>query len=84
MQIESTLEQVMMRPRPYALRMGMPFRTLYEYLYRGVLPYYKFQGILLIDVKEADAVIRAGLQKVDPKVPKTKVQKELQVETGAK
>lgn len=63
--------------------MGMPFRTLYEYLYRGVLLYYKFQGILLIEVKEADAIIRGRLQRVDPGLTKAqtaKVQKDLQEE----
>jgi hypothetical protein len=84
MQIETSTEQVMMRPKPYARRTGIPYRSLYEYLYRGVLPYYKFQGILLIDVKEADAIIRSGLQRVDPKAPKAKVQRELQAEAGAK
>ena len=60
--------------------MGMPYRTLYEYLYTGVIPYYKLRGILLIDVKEADAVIRSGLQKVDrglTKAQKAKIKKDL-------
>jgi hypothetical protein len=82
--MQTSAEQVMMRPKPYARRTGIPERSLYEYLYRGVLPYYKFQGILLIDVKEADAVIRAGLQRVDPKAPKAKVPKELQAKAGVK
>jgi hypothetical protein len=80
MQTQGAAEPIMMRPRPYARRMGMPFRTLYEYLYRGVLPYYKFQGILLIDVAEADAIIRSGLQRVDrglTKAKKAKIKKDL-------
>jgi predicted site-specific integrase-resolvase len=68
----------MMRPRPYALRVGLPYRTLYEYLYTGVIPYYKLRGVLLIDIKEADAIIRSGLQKVDrslTKAEKAKIEK---------
>ena len=54
----------MMRPRRYAERMGINYRTFYDYLYRGAIPYYKFQGILLIDVEEADAIIKGLLKRV--------------------
>jgi hypothetical protein len=47
----------MMRPRRYAEVMGINYRTFYDYLYRGAIPYYKFQGILLIDVEEADPAL---------------------------
>jgi len=63
--------------------MGMPFRTFYEYLYRGVIPYYKFQGILLIDIEEADSVIRSGLQRVDrglTKAKKAKIKRDLEAD----
>jgi hypothetical protein len=64
MQIEP-INQIMMRPRPYAHRVGLPPRTLYHYLSTGSIPSYRFKGVLLIDIAEADAVIRSGLQRVD-------------------
>jgi hypothetical protein len=70
MQTTGILEPKMMRPRHYARRMGIHWRTFYEYLYKGLVPYYKFRGILLVDVAEVDAIIRSGFQRVDPGLTK--------------
>jgi hypothetical protein len=67
-----TIQPIMMRPRPYARRTGLDPRTLYHYLSIGAIPSYRFRGILLIDINEADAVIRSGLQRVDPGLTKVK------------
>jgi hypothetical protein len=72
MQTLATEQQMMMRPRPYARRMGIHWRTFYEYLYTGAIPYYKFRGILLVDVAEADRIIRSGLQRIDAGFTKPK------------
>lgn len=47
-----------MRPRDYARRIGVDWRTMYSYITRGIIPASKFQGVLLIDVLEADNIIK--------------------------
>jgi hypothetical protein len=44
----------------------MNWRTCYRYIEEGIIPAYKFQGLLLIDVDEADSIIK-GLVRHVPK-----------------
>ena len=53
-----------MRPRQYAPRVGINWRTCYRYITEGVLPAYKFQGILVVDVDETDAIIKGLVRRV--------------------
>jgi hypothetical protein len=55
-----------MRPRKYAPRVGINWRTCYRYINEGLFPAYKFQGILLLDVEECDAILK-GLKRHVPK-----------------
>ena len=53
-----------MRPRRYADRVGINWRTCYGYIEKGILPAYKFEGVVLIDVDEADAIIKGLVRHV--------------------
>ena len=53
-----------MRPRRYAERVGINWRSIYQYIAKGELPAYKFRGILLIDVEEADGVLKGLVRHV--------------------
>ena len=53
-----------MRPREYAPRVGINWRTCYRYIKEGLFPAYKFQGILLIDVDECDAILKGLIRHV--------------------
>jgi excisionase family DNA binding protein len=46
-----------MRPKPFALRTGVSGRTVYRWIDLKIIPSYKFQGVLLIDVDEVDLII---------------------------
>jgi hypothetical protein len=63
-----------MRPRPYASRVGVSFRSIYHYVDLKVLPSYKFQGCLLLDVEECDAIIK-GLRRREIK-PAAKIKRQ--------
>ena len=58
-----------MRPRKYAPRVGINWRTCYRYIEDGLFPAYKFQGVLLLDVEECDNILK-GLVRHVPKTPK--------------
>ena len=51
-----------MRPREFAQRISTNWRTVYGWLDKGILPGYKFSGVVLIDVDEADRILK-GLPK---------------------
>jgi hypothetical protein len=53
-----------MRPRVYGPSRGMNWRTCYRYIKEGLFPAYKFQGILLLDVEECDAIIKGLIRHV--------------------
>jgi hypothetical protein len=60
-----------MRPKPFALRTGVSGRTVYHWINLKIIPSYKFQGVLLIDVDEADLIIK-GLRRHEIKrLPKS-------------
>ena len=61
-----TIPQKFMRPREYGPSRGMSWRSCYTYIDRGVIPAYRFQGLVLIDVEEADAILK-GLVRHTPK-----------------
>jgi hypothetical protein len=63
----------MMRPTRFADSRDLNRRTFYSYLERGVFPAYKVAGVVLVDPKECDAIIRSGRQRVDRGL--TKVEK---------
>jgi hypothetical protein len=48
-----------MRPRNYARRVDINWRSIYHYIDKGWIPGYRLQGCLLIDVEEADQIIRS-------------------------
>jgi predicted site-specific integrase-resolvase len=52
-----------MRPRPYARRVGVDWRTAYRYISDGLWPAYKFQGVLLIDVEEVDCILKGMIKR---------------------
>lgn len=47
-----------MRPKPFAIRTGVSGRTIYHWIDLKIIPSYKFAGVLLIDVEEADLLIK--------------------------
>ncbi len=51
--------QKFMRPRNYAKRVDVNWRSIYSYLDDGLIPKYKFAGVVLIDVEEADAILKS-------------------------
>jgi hypothetical protein len=59
---EPPIEPKFLRPKHYAKRVDINWRTAYEYIDQGVLPAYKFKGIVLLDVDECDAILK-GLRK---------------------
>jgi hypothetical protein len=61
-----------MRPRRYAERVGINWRTCYRYIDLGIFPGYKFQGVLLLDVDECDSIIRGLQRRVEPRKPKAR------------
>ena len=66
-----------MRPRRYAERVGINWRTTYRYIDLGVLPSYKFQGVVLLDIDECDAIIRGLQRRTEPR-SKTRKRKSAQ------
>jgi predicted site-specific integrase-resolvase len=70
-----SIPQKFMRPRRYAQRVGVNWRTAYRYIEEGFWPAYKFQGVLLVDVDEVDAIIK-GLTRRAP-VKKNRITKSL-------
>jgi hypothetical protein len=52
------IPQKFMRPRNYAERVDINWRTCYRYVSEGLFPGYKFQGIVLLDVAECDAILK--------------------------
>jgi hypothetical protein len=48
-----------MRPKPFAVRTGVSGRTVYRWIDLKIIPSYKFQRVLLIDIEEADLIIKA-------------------------
>jgi hypothetical protein len=50
-----------MRPTQYAQRASISRRACYDYVASGKFPSYKFHGVVLIDIDEADAAIRGLL-----------------------
>jgi len=71
-----------MRPRPYAKRVGINWRSIYSYINKGALPATKFQGILLLDVQRCDDIL-AGLVRYGPYGPRKEKNPE-RVATGKK
>jgi hypothetical protein len=64
-------EQKFMRPRPYAKRIDVSVRSVYHYVDQKIFPAYKFQGVLLLDVEECDAIVRGMRRreiKTSPKI----------------
>jgi hypothetical protein len=53
-----------MRPRVYAPRVGIDWRTCYRYIQEGLFPAYKFQGVLLLDVEECDGILKGLVRHV--------------------
>src|SRR3979411_1147041 len=66
---ESNIPPKFMRPRPYSARVGVNWRTGYRYINEGIWPAYKFQGILLSDVEECDAILKGMVRHVTPVSP---------------
>jgi hypothetical protein len=65
-----------MRPKPFAVRTGVSGRTVYGWIDLKIIPSYKFQGVLLIDVDEVDLIIK-GLRRHEIKaLPKSKRQQK--------
>jgi hypothetical protein len=60
------IPQKFMRPRHYAMHADFNWRTCYRYVSEGLFPSYKFQGIVLLDVAECDAILK-GLVRHAPK-----------------
>jgi hypothetical protein len=53
-----------MRPRPYSRSRGFNWRTCYKYIDDGFFPSYKFQGVVLLDVEECDAILKGLIRHV--------------------
>lgn len=67
-----------MRPRPYAQRIGVSHRSVYHYVSQKIFPAYKFQGVLLLDVEECDAIVRGMRRREIKPSPKIKHQQTKQ------
>jgi hypothetical protein len=72
-----------MRPRKYAERVGVNWRTAYRYIDEGLWPAYKFQGILLVDVEEIDAILKGLIRQTAENREQRKVKKEAAVKARA-
>jgi len=73
-----------MRPKPFALRTGVRGRAVYRWIDLKIIPSYKFQGVLLIDVDEVDLIIK-GLRRHEIKaLPKSKHQQKTESAAVAK
>jgi len=73
-----------MRPKPFAVRTGVSGRTVYHWIDLKIIPSYKFQGVLLIDIEEADLIIK-GLRRHEIKAfPKSKRQQKTESPAVAK
>jgi hypothetical protein len=77
-----TVPAKFMRPRPYAQRIGVSFRSVYHYVDQKILPSYKFQGCLLLDVEECDLIIK-GLRRREMK-PVAKIKRQQVKKEAAK
>jgi hypothetical protein len=64
-----------MRPRQYAKRCGINWRTAYRYITEGLWPAYKFQGVLLLDVDEIDAILKGLVRRAPVKLKRAKAAK---------
>jgi hypothetical protein len=72
-----------MRPKPFAVRTGVSGRTVYRWIDLKIIPSYKFQGVLLIDIEEADLIIK-GVRRHEIKAfPKSKSQQKTESATVA-
>jgi hypothetical protein len=63
-----------MRPKPFAIRTGVSGRTIYHWIDLKIIPSYKFAGVLLIDIEEADQIIK-GLRRREIK-PVAKIKRQ--------
>jgi hypothetical protein len=57
-----------MRPARYANRISVSKRSVYHWVDQKIFPAYKFQGVLLLDVEECDAIVR-GMRRREIKAP---------------
>jgi hypothetical protein len=73
--VNEIVPQKFMRPKPYAGRVGVSPRSIYHYVDLKILPSYKFQGVLLLDIEECDTIIK-GLRrreiKTSPRIRRNK------------
>jgi hypothetical protein len=76
----SSIPAKFMRPRKYAERVGINWRTAYR---EGLWPAYKFQGILLVDVEEIDAILKGLIRQTAENREQRKVKKEAAVKARA-
>jgi hypothetical protein len=67
-----TVPAKFMRPRPYAKRIGVSFRSVYHYVDQKIFPAYKFQGVLLLDIEECDAIVRGMRRREIKPTPRAK------------
>jgi hypothetical protein len=72
MHTESLQEPKMMRPQRFADSRDLNRRTFYAYLANGVFPSYKVAGVVLVDPKECDDIIKSGRQRIDQGITKPK------------
>jgi hypothetical protein len=63
-----------MRPKPFARRMGVNWRTMYGWINSGKIPHVKFSGVILIDVAKADMVIEGEFQPMPPRTRNRKME----------
>ena len=73
-----------MRPKPFALRTGVSGRTVYRWIDLKIIPSYKFQGVLLIDIEEADLIIKSLRRHEIKASPKSKCQQRKESAAVAK
>ena len=78
MTAEPKIPAKFMRPRRYAERVSINWRTCYHYIDQGLFPAYKFQGVVLLDVEECDAILKGLVRRVAPRYArKTKSRKAI-------
>ena len=74
-----TVPPKFMRPAPYAMRISVSTRSVYHYVDQKIFPAYKFQGVLLLDVEECDAIVRGMRRREIKASPKMKRQQRKEV-----
>src|SRR5271163_3631688 len=82
-QMKTIIEPVLqkfLRPRHYARRIDVNWRSVYAYIEQGLLPAHKFAGVVLLDVEECDAILN-GL--TVPVVPVTAAKRKRQASKKA-